>query len=112
MTGFEFKEQSEPYIMERAEQARLMAERVATGDVSTESEFAMAQIAIIARHLKIGFFDPYFENRTLDELLFEVYLIGAMNDPEGVTRRRAAEKIQESPEQFFSKEELEDSVPI
>jgi hypothetical protein len=65
----------EPFLEERIEAARQKAQRLRDGIVEIMEEFELSLRVFISTHYTIPLFDTYFEERTLDDLIFEVEVI-------------------------------------
>jgi len=88
----------EPHFDERIKKAQARAQRVMDGTYDPEDGedgvlFVMRWI--ICQHWSIPIFDPYFENRTLDDMAFEVELIRLSKAPSDA---RTSEILKEAPQ--------------
>jgi hypothetical protein len=65
----------EPYLQERIDAAKEKARKIVAGEVESEKELVEAMVLVLSRHYGLPFFDSYFEDRTFDDLIFEVELL-------------------------------------
>lgn len=90
----------EPFLDDRIEEARKKAQRILMGQAETEEELRYVLIMVIEREKKLGMFSSYYEERTLDELVFEAELTkGVIADPieaaaETIAKASAEEKAE------------------
>jgi hypothetical protein len=87
----------EPYLAERIEAAKKKAKQIIDGKIDDESDLRLVFQFVLCQKYNMPIFDPYFEERTLDELMFEVYLhkeVAAKADPE-LAKEEAADYIRE-----------------
>ena len=88
--------------------AEKRAERVFNGELENLTDVTDFVKFIIARHYGIPFFDPYFDKRTFDELIFEAKLINLQVTP---VEKRASDMLnknkEEAAEMFDDMEEDE-----
>jgi len=64
----------EPFLEERMEKAKAKAKRIAHGKVESESDLEQVFRASLSRRYNIPVFDTYFDDKTLDEIAYEVFL--------------------------------------
>lgn len=64
----------EPYLAERIEAAKKKAKQIIDGKIDDENDLRLVFQFVLCQKYNIPIFSPYFEERTLDELMFEVYL--------------------------------------
>lgn len=75
----------EPFLQQRIEKAKKKAEKIISGQGTTEDDIVMQFRFMLSQRYNIGLFDAYFEERTIDELAFEVFMwkeLDRRNDPE------------------------------
>lgn len=70
----------EPFLEERIESAKALARRLADGIIETVDEFELSICIFLSHHYGIPLFDKYFEDRTLDDLIFEAEVIKLQTD--------------------------------
>lgn len=86
----------EPYLAERIEAAKKKAKQIVEGKIDDENDLRLVFQFVLCQKYDIPIFSPYFEERTLDELMFEVYLhkeATIKSDPE-LAKKDAAETIR------------------
>lgn len=86
----------EPYLNERIEAAKTKAKQIIDGQVENEEDLRLIFQFALCQKYNIPVFDSYFEDRTLDEIMFEVYLhkeSARRNDPE-IQKEEAAQAIR------------------
>lgn len=86
----------EPYLAERIEAAKKKAKQIVEGKIDDENDLRLVFQFVLCQKYDIPIFSPYFEERTLDELMFEVYLhkeATIKSDPE-LAKEDAAETIR------------------
>lgn len=64
----------EPHLKERVELAKQRAQRILAGNLETLDDAEFSMRLFLARRLGLPIFDRYFEDRTIDELVFEIEL--------------------------------------
>jgi hypothetical protein len=65
----------EDNIDERVSRAKERARKLLAGDPESPDDVIYALRAILCREYKMPLFDPYFQDRTIDELVFEIELV-------------------------------------
>ena len=86
----------EPFLNERIEAAKQKAKQLIDGKVENEEDLRLIYQFVLCQKYNIPIFDQYFEDRTLDEIMFEVYLhkeSAKKNDPD-IQKEEAAETIR------------------
>lgn len=87
----------EPFLAERIEAAKNKAKQIIDGKINDETDLRLVFQFVLCQKYNIPMFSPYFEERTLDELLFEVYLhkeAATKSDPE-LAKEEAADFVRE-----------------
>lgn len=87
----------EPYLAERIEAAKKKAKQIIDGKIDDENDLRLVFQFVLCQKYNIPIFSPYFEERTLDELMFEVYLhkeATVKSDPE-LAKEEAADFVRE-----------------
>jgi len=87
----------EPYLAERIEAAKKKAKQIIDGKIDDEFDLRLVFQFVLCQKYNMPIFDPYFEERTLDELMFEVYLhkeVAVKADPE-LAKQDAADFVRE-----------------
>jgi len=87
----------EPYLAERIEAAKKKAKQIIDGKIDDENDLRLVFQFVLCQKYSIPIFSPYFEERTLDELMFEVYLhkeATVKSDPE-LAKEEAADFVRE-----------------
>jgi hypothetical protein len=87
----------EPYLAERIEAAKKKAKQIIDGKIDDEDDLRLVFQFVLCQRYNIPIFSPYFEERTLDELMFEVYLhkeATIKSDPD-LVKEEAADFIRE-----------------
>lgn len=87
----------EPYLAERIEAAKKKAKQIIEGKIDDEDDLRLVFQFVLCQKYNIPIFSPYFEERTLDELMFEVYLhkeATVKSDPE-LAKEEAADFVRE-----------------
>jgi hypothetical protein len=87
----------EPYLAERIEAAKKKAKQIIDGKIDDENDLRLVFQFVLCQRYNIPIFSPYFEERTLDELMFEVYLhkeATVKADPD-LVKEEAADFIRE-----------------
>lgn len=87
----------EPYLEERIEAAKQKAKAIVEGKINDEEDLRLVFQFVLCQKYNIPIFDPYFVDRTLDELMFEVYLhkeVSVKADPE-LAKQEAATFVRE-----------------
>lgn len=86
----------EPYLNERIEAAKTKAKQIVDGKINDEDDLRLIFQFVLCQKYNIPIFDAYFNERTLDEIMFEVYLhkeSAKKSDPE-LAKEEAAETIR------------------
>ena len=86
----------EPFLNERIEASKKKAKQIIEGKIDDENDLRLVFQFVLCQKYNIPVFDPYFEERTLDELMFEVYLhneSAKKRDPD-LIKEEAAEAIR------------------
>lgn len=99
----------EPYLEQRIEAAKQKAKAIAAGKINDEEDLRLIFQFVLCQKYNIPIFDPYFVERTLDELMFEVYLhkeAAAKSDPE-IAKQEAADFVREEANKDEYWEDLE-----
>lgn len=99
----------EPYLEQRIEAARLKAKNIIDGKIEDEYDLRLVFQFVLCQKYNIPIFDTYFEERTLDELMFEVYLHKEATikaDPE-LSKAEAADFIRQEADKDEYWEDLE-----
>jgi hypothetical protein len=99
----------EPYLEQRIEAAKQKAKAIASGKIEDEEDLRLVFQFVLCQKYNIPIFDPYFTERTLDELMFEVYLhkeSSARLDPE-LANQEAADFVREEANKDEYWEDLE-----
>ena len=99
----------EPYIEQRIEAAKQKAKAIVDGKINDEEDLRLVFQFILCQKYNIPIFDSYFAERTLDELMFEVYLhkeVSAKSDPE-LAKQEAADFVREEANKDEYWEDLE-----
>lgn len=65
----------EPFLMERIDAARDRAQKIYDGVYEDEATLVDVMKWVICQNRNMAFFDPYFDARTLDDLVFETEMI-------------------------------------
>jgi hypothetical protein len=76
--SFKYKE---PYLEKRIEIAKAYARRIANGIVEDEIDLEMVYRMSLSEKYSIPFFSNYFDDKTIDQLAFEVFLIRERSTP-------------------------------
>lgn len=87
----------EPYLEQRIEAAKQKAKAIVDGKISDEEDLRLVFQFVLCQKYNIPIFDLYFADRTLDELMFEVYLhkeASTKSDPE-LAKEEAADFVRE-----------------
>lgn len=87
----------EPYLAERIEAAKKKAKQIIDGKIDDETDLRLVFQFVLCQKYNMPIFSPYFEERTLDELMFEVYLhkeATIKSDPE-LAKEEAAGFVRE-----------------
>lgn len=107
----------EPFINDRIEAAKEKARRIRDGIIETIEEFELSLRIFIGNYYKIPIFHKYFNDRTLDDLIFEAEIIRLIiNNSDGEPRgAELLRKNREEAEELFSdwikeEEELGDDI--
>lgn len=99
----------EPYLEQRIEAAKQKAKSIVNGKVNDEEDLRLIFQFVLCQKYNIPIFDPYFTERTLDELMFEVYLhkeVALKSDPE-IMQEDAATFVREQANKDEYWEDLE-----
>jgi hypothetical protein len=86
----------EPFLLERIEKAKKLAKSLIDGDFEDEESLKMLMRFRLSRELSKGYFDDYFDKRTLDDLVFELELIKLSSRP---ADSRGSDMLKESPKE-------------
>lgn len=100
----------EPYLAERIEAAKKKAKQIIDGKIDDENDLRLVFQFVLCQKYNIPIFSPYFEERTLDELMFEVYLhkeATIKSDPE-LAKEEAADFVREEANKDEYWEDLEE----
>lgn len=90
----------EPFLEERVKTAQERAKKIAHGSLSSEEELQDFFKIQLSRRYGLPLYDSYFENRTFDELAFEVFVQKEFDAKEaGATSGYAEEKLVETSEE-------------
>lgn len=73
-----------PDLQARIDDAKALANRVSSGTGANEDELIKSMIWFISKYYRIPVFSPYFEDRTLDHLIYESELIALESKPQEV----------------------------
>ena len=65
---------SEPFLESRLKDAEAKAKLIDHGQLNDEDDMRLRFQWFLCRQLHKGFWDPYFEDLTIEQLAFEVYL--------------------------------------
>jgi hypothetical protein len=99
----------EPFLTERIEAAKKKAKQIIDGKIDDESDLRLVFQFVLCQKYNIPIFDEYFEERTLDELMFEVYLhkeATIKSDPD-LSKEEAADFVREEANKDEYWEDLE-----
>lgn len=99
----------EPYLEQRIEAAKQKAKFIAEGKIEDEEDLRLVFQFVLCQKYNMPIFDPYFTDRTLDELMFEVYLhkeAAAKLDPE-LAKEDVANFVREEADKDEYWEDLE-----
>jgi hypothetical protein len=99
----------EPYLEQRIEAAKQKAKSIVDGKINDEEDLRLVFQFVLCQKYNMPIFDPYFTERTLDELMFEVYLHKealAKSDPE-LVKQEAADFVREEADKDEYWEDLE-----
>lgn len=99
----------EPYLEQRIEAAKQKAKLIAEGKIEDEEDLRLVFQFVLCQKYNMPIFDPYFTDRTLDELMFEVYLhkeAAAKLDPE-LAKEDVANFVREEADKDEYWEDLE-----
>jgi hypothetical protein len=99
----------EPYLAERIEAAKKKAKQIIEGKIDDENDLRLVFQFVLCQKYNIPIFSPYFEERTLDELMFEVYLhkeATIKSDPE-LAKEEAADFVRDEADKDEYWEDLE-----
>lgn len=88
---------NEIYIDERVERAKKRARGLIEGNPETPSDVIYLLRSVLCEYYKKPLFDPYFEERTLDELIFEIELVVNRNKADNVAR--GSELLKNNPKE-------------
>jgi len=87
----------EPYLAQRIEAAKIKAKNIIDGKILDEEDLRLVFQFVLCQKYNMPIFDPYFADRTLDELMFEVYLhkeVNIKSDPE-LARKETADFVRQ-----------------
>jgi hypothetical protein len=101
---------NEPHLNERLEIAKAKAKAIIKNEISSIEELTILYRFLLSRRYNLPVFHSYFENRTIDELAFEVFMhieYDKLNDPSEAAKE-AQKTIEEgnSPEMWDDLEQL------
>lgn len=99
----------EPWLEERIDAAKQKAKLIVDGKINDEDDLRLVFQFVLCQKYNMPIFDPYFTERTLDELMFEVYLhkeAAAKSDPE-LAKEDAASFIRDEASKDEYWEDLE-----
>lgn len=86
----------EPFLDERLQAAKKDANNVLSAKCSTTSEFHDFLIAFLSKHYNKPFFDPFWENLTIEQLYFEFTLAsGQFKASNEITSELVKDNIKE-----------------
>jgi len=86
----------DPWVEERSEEARAKAKRIFDGEYSNFDDVLFMLKFQISRHYNLPIFDPYFSERTFDDLVFELELINLQRMP---AEKRVTETVNANKEE-------------
>ena len=89
----------EPHLIERVTDARQKAINVIRGKLETDDSLKDRFQWFLSRQLGKGFFDPYFDNLSLDMLAFEVYLHVESNKSKEDIVKDASTLLKDNPKE-------------
>lgn len=91
----------EPHIPERIEAVKDKIHRIiyAQGEYESQEDFELALRILLSREYKIPIFSDYFNNLTLDQLIFEVEVIKNLTMTQ---EQKTSEIINENKEEIAS----------
>jgi hypothetical protein len=87
---------NEPFLVERIENAKLSAKKLIDGDFEDEESLKSLIRFRLSRELNKGYFESYFDDRTLDDLVFELELIKLSSRP---ADSRGSDMLKEAPKE-------------
>jgi len=90
-------EYTEPYLKERLDAALEKAKRLLSGKTETLEDLNLSLRAIISNHYNIPLLSSYYDDKTLDDLAFEVFYLKERNTTGSQTVSQAA---QDNPEEI------------
>jgi hypothetical protein len=99
----------EPYLEQRIEAAKQKAKSIVDGKIEDEEDLRLVFQFVLCQKYNMPIFDSYFADRTLDELMFEVYLhkeASVKLDPE-LAKEDAADFVREEANKDEYWEDLE-----
>ena len=83
----------ELHLDKRIQEARERANRIVSNQHTSFEDSLVYLQMILAKHYNMPIFHSYFKERTIDELIFEIELISAMNKP---SQERGQEILKEN----------------
>lgn len=86
----------EPYLAERIEKARARARQIIDGQYDDEESLCLALRWFICQNRNRLFFDSYFDDRTLDDLVFEVEMMKLAKQS---STDRGSETLKDAPKE-------------
>lgn len=84
----------EPFIIERIEKVKKYVDQLVNGELTDEESFIRVLKWNICSYYKIPFFHKYFDDRTLEDLLFESEMIKKTTESRGDQVKRASNMLQ------------------
>lgn len=102
----------EPAAEQRAKAAEAMAERIFNGNYDGFEEALLFLQYMISNHYGMPFFDPYFENRSFDDLIFEAKLISLQRMPKEQQKAQVVNNNKKEAEGLFDDWEKDDWAKV
>lgn len=100
--------EGEPNLENRIKKAKSRAKKIVEAQFEGEDDLYWWLVFQLSKYYKKPIYSKYFENRTLDELMFELSLIQEDNKPQEV---KASEIIKENMDEALSMfEDFEDEI--
>lgn len=91
----------EPNLEERIDQAKERARRIMTKDHKTLADTVLYLQIVLANHYGIPIFDPYFKEKTIDELIFEVEVVNLSKESSAATGSKLLKEDEEGAAGLF-----------
>ena len=92
------KSYEEPFLEERMKEAQERAKKIAHGSLTSEDDLQEFFKIQLSRRYGLPLYDTYFDNRTLDQLAFEVFVQKEFDIKEaGGNSQLAEDKLVETP---------------